>query len=88
MGFFHDSKNIISAVNCTGDSSFDDLLTWNKNAKAGTYIFTGSQCQGQTERAKGTALALLAIFITQSTTNWERRQVIICIFIGLEVPLG
>lgn len=25
-------KNIISAVNCMGDSSCDDLLTGNKNA--------------------------------------------------------
>lgn len=32
MFFSPDTKNIISAVNCMGDSSFDDLLTWNKNA--------------------------------------------------------
>lgn len=42
----------------------------------------------QTERAKGIALALLAIFIAQSMRNWERTKAIICIFIGLQVPLG
>lgn len=42
----------------------------------------------QTERAEGTALALLAIFIVQSRRNWERTEAIICIFIGLQVPLG
>lgn len=37
----------------------------------------------QTERAKGIALVLLAIFIAQSMINWERTEAIICIFIGL-----
>lgn len=42
----------------------------------------------QTERVKGIALALLAIFIAQSMRNWVRTEAIICIFIGLQVPLG
>lgn len=37
----------------------------------------------QTERAKGIALVLLAIFIAQSMINWETTETIICIFIGL-----